>query len=97
MVKGQAIQVCAALESSGLDHGPISMRDKMRAIGLDPVSSIASLARVFREAGVARLEPQKPHARHGLVNPASNAGWQLDATEYVLTGERKVRDLPALR
>lgn len=90
-VKQQAIGVRAALECSGLDHGPISVHDKMRAMGLDVVPSIASLARVFREAGVARLEPKKrPRAAwRRFVYPAPNACWQLDATEYVLTGGRK--------
>ena len=58
-VKDQAVGVRAALEASGLDHGPISVHDKMRSLGLDPVPSMASLARIFREAGVARLEPRK--------------------------------------
>ncbi|MBP2368371.1 SOS-response transcriptional repressor LexA [Pseudonocardia parietis] len=49
----------AALEASGLDHGPISVHEKMRAMGLASVPSTASLARIFREAGVARLEPRK--------------------------------------
>ena len=90
-VKAQAVAVRAALESSGLDHGPISVHDKMRAMGLDPVPSIASLARIFREAGVARLEPKKKprSAWRRFVYPAPNACWQLDATEYVLTGGRK--------
>ncbi len=90
-VKHQAIAVRAALESSGLDHGPISVHDKMRAMGLGPVPSIAALARIFREAGVARLEPKKrPRASwRRFVYPAPNACWQLDATEYVLTGGRK--------
>ena len=83
--------VRAALESSGLDHGPISVHDKMRAMGLDQVPSTASLARIFRQAGVARLEPKKkPRAAwRRFVYPAPNACWQLDATEYVLTGGRK--------
>ena len=90
-VKAQAVQVRAALETSGLDHGPISVHDKMRAMGLDPVPSIASLARIFREAGVARLEPKKKprSAWRRFVYPAPNACWQLDGTEYVLTGGRK--------
>jgi putative transposase len=89
-VKRQAVGVRAALESSGLDHGPISVHDKMRAIGLDPVPSIAALARIFREAGVARVEPKKKprSAWRRFVYPAPNACWQLDATEYVLTGGR---------
>ncbi len=90
-VKAQALQVRTAMEASGLDHGPISVHDKMRAMGLDPVPSIASLARIFREAGVARLEPKKKprSAWRRFVYPAPNACWQLDATEYVLTGGRK--------
>ena len=90
-VKEQALAVRAALESSGLDHGPISVHDKMRAMGLDAVPSVASLARIFREAGVARLEPKKKprSAWRRFVYPAPNACWQLDATEYVLTGGRK--------
>lgn len=89
-VKQQAIQVRAALESSGLDHGPISVHDKMIALGM-MAPSIPSLARVFRKAGVARLEPKKkPRAAYRrFVYPAPNACWQLDATEYVLQGGRK--------
>jgi putative transposase len=90
-VKAQAVQVRAALEASGLDHGPISVHDKMHAMGLDPVPSVASLARIFRQAGVARAEPKKKprSAWRRFVYPAPNACWQLDATEYVLTGGRK--------
>ena len=90
-VRKQAIGVRAALEASGLDHGPISVHDKMHAMGLEQVPSVASLARIFREAGVARLEPKKRprSAWRRFVYPAPNACWQLDATEYVLTGGRK--------
>ena len=74
-VKAQAVQVRAALEASGLDHGPISVHDKMHAMGMDSVPSIASLARIFRQAGVARLEPKKKprSARRRFVYPAPNA------------------------
>ena len=90
-VKRQAIGVRAALEQSGLDHGPISVHDKMRTLRMDPVPSTASLARIFRQAGVARAEPKKkPRAAYRrFVYPAPNACWQLDATEYVLAGGRK--------
>ena len=82
--------VRGALEASGLDHGPISVHEKMHAMGLDQVPSTASLARIFREAGVARVEPKKKprSAWRRFVYPAPNACWQLDATEYVLTGGR---------
>ncbi len=81
----------AALESSGLDHGPISVHDKMITMGLEPVPSVATLARIFREEGVARKEPRKKprSAWRRFVYPAPNACWQMDATEYVLTGGRK--------
>jgi transposase InsO family protein len=90
-VKEQAVQVRAALEASGLDHGPISVHDKMRAMGLEVVPSVASLARIFRQAGVARFEPRKKprSAWRRFVYPAPNACWQLDGTEYVLTGGRR--------
>jgi putative transposase len=90
-VKTQAVRVRAALEASGLDHGPISVHDKMHAMGLEVVPSVASLARIFREAGVARLEPKKKprSAWRRFVYPAPNACWQLDATEYVLTRGRR--------
>ncbi|MEW1974452.1 integrase core domain-containing protein [Microbacterium profundi] len=88
--KQEALKVRAALESSGLDYGPISVHDKMKALGFQ-APSIASLARIFREKNVARSEPnKKPRAAYRrFVYPAPNACWQLDATEYVLTGGRK--------
>lgn len=90
-IKQQALGVRTALESSGLDHGPISVYDKMLALGMTPVPSVATLARIFRAKGVARLEPKKKprSAWRRFVYPAPNACWQLDATEYVLAGGRK--------
>jgi len=89
-VKDQAVAVRTALEASGWDCGPISVHDKMLAMGLQP-PSVASLARIFRQRGVARAEPKKkPRAAYRrFVYPAPNACWQLDATEYVLVGGRK--------
>ena len=90
-VKAQAVAVRAALEASGLDHGPISVHDKMRAMGLDPVPS----TRRWRGSSVRPASPgceprKKPRAAwRRFVYPAPNACWQLDATEYVLTGGRK--------
>jgi transposase InsO family protein len=62
----------------------------MTTMGLT-APSVASLARIFRDAGVARQEPRK-HPRSAwrrFVYPAPNACWQLDATDYVLTRGRK--------
>src|ERR1019366_8918304 len=53
-IKKQAIGVRAALEQSGLDHGPISVHEKMRDLGMTPVPSTAALARIFRDANVAQ-------------------------------------------
>lgn len=61
-VKRQAIGVRVALEQSGLDHGPISVHDKMRTLRMDPVPSTASVARIFRRAGVARPERRRSRA-----------------------------------
>jgi putative transposase len=90
-IKQQAIGVRTALEASGLDHGPVSVHEKMRSMGMHPVPSTATLSRIFRQAGVARAEPRKkPRASYRrFVYPAPNACWQLDATEYILTGGRK--------
>ncbi|GAB3469863.1 hypothetical protein GCM10027519_42690 [Kineococcus endophyticus] len=90
-VKDQAVAVRAALAASGLDHGPISVHDKMTSMGLPVVPSTAALARILRERGVARAEPKKRprSAWRRFVYPAPNACWQMDATEYVLTGGRK--------
>lgn len=88
--KQQAIGVRQALENSGLDHGPISVFEKMKSMGLEP-PSVRSLSRIFRDCGIARLEPKKrPRASYRrFVYPAPNACWQIDATEYVLTRGRK--------
>jgi putative transposase len=69
----------------------LTVHEKMRALGMTPVPSTASLARIFRDQGVARIEPKKkPRASfRRFVYPAPNACWQLDGTEYVLTGGRK--------
>ena len=89
-VKQQAVVVRAALETSGWDFGPVSVYEKMQAMGFEQVPSIASLARIFRDAGVARVEPKKkPRSSwRRFVYPAPNACWQLDATGYVLTRGR---------
>jgi len=45
----RALGVRAALEASGLDHGPISVHEKMRTLRMGPVPSTASLSRMFRD------------------------------------------------
>ena len=70
----QALEVRAALEPSGLDHGPISVHDKMASMGLK-APSLAWLARLSGDQRVARSEPSKrPRAAwRRFVYPAPNA------------------------
>ncbi len=58
---------------------------------MSALSSLKTSVTVFRQAGVARAEPKKKprSAWRRFVYPAPNACWQLDATEYVLTGGRR--------
>lgn len=95
-VKRQAIGAHAALEQPGLDHGPISVHKKMKSLGMDPVPSTASWARVFREAGVARAEPKKkPRASYRrFVYPAPNTCWQFDGDRVRPHRRPQVRESP---
>ena len=98
-VKAQAVGVRAALEQSGLDHGPISVHEKMRYLRMDPVPAVSSLAWIFRDAGVARVEPRKkPRASFcRFVYPAPNARWQLDGTDLSTHFWAQMCDLPTHR
>jgi hypothetical protein len=59
-IKKQAIGVRAALEQSGLDHGPVSVHEKMRDLGMAPGSldsgAGANLPRRERRPGRAAEE-----------------------------------------
>ena len=56
----RALAVRSALESSGLDHGPISVHDKMRSMGLEAPSP-ASPARILAPQGRGpQRAPQAP-------------------------------------
>lgn len=85
-----ALATRQGLAEGGWDHGPISVHDKMKSMGLQAPST-ASLARLFRARGVARSEPKKrPRSSfRRFVYPMPNACWQLDATEWTLDGGRK--------
>ena len=96
-VREQAVQVRAALEeASGLDHGPVSVHDRIASMGLASPSP-ASLARIFRAEGVARAEPRKRprSAWRRFVYPAPNACWQPGATEVRACRRVHGRHLPA--
>lgn len=76
------INVRAALEDSGADHGPISVFDKMDQMGMDP-PSVASIGRIFRTHGISPDQPRKKprSAYKRFVYPAPNCLWQIDGTE----------------
>ena len=68
-VKRQAVGVRAALESSGLDHGPISVHEKMRSLGME-APSVASLARLWAgRLGRLLVAPSVPWRAAWLAMP----------------------------
>jgi transposase InsO family protein len=78
------------LREQGLDHGPLSVSDRMERDGLQPPSR-ATLARAFLTAGDVRPEPRKrPRAANRrFVYPCPNACWQIDATDWSLADGRR--------
>lgn len=96
-VAEQALAVRAELAASGLDHGPLSVMDKMVALGL-AAPSRATLARIFVQAGAVDPEPRKrPRASfRRFVYPAPNCMWQLDGFTYPLAGGRECTILQVL-
>ena len=98
-VRQQAIGVRAALEQSGLDCGPISVHDKMHAMGLEVVPSVASLARIFRRRrrGAAGTE-EETESRLAPVRLSGPERLLAARRHRVRTHPRpQVRDLPAHR
>ena len=97
-LKQEALKVRAALESSGLDHGPISVHDKMVSLGMHAPSP-ASLARIFREKNVARFRADEETPR--LVPQVRLSGPErlLATGRHRVRAHRwaQVRDLPAAR
>ncbi len=89
-IKKQAIGVRAALEQSGLDHGPISVHEKMRDLGMTPVPSTAALARIFRDANVARPSRGRsrgPPTDDSSIPPRTRAGsWARPTTSSPAAG-----------
>lgn len=70
--------MCATLEASGLDHGPISVFERMRSMGLG--GPLSGLPRSSVQTSVARLEPKKrPRSSYRRFSrlPAPNCCWQL--------------------
>ncbi|MGO4382913.1 integrase core domain-containing protein [Specibacter sp. RAF43] len=81
----------AQLEAAGFDSGPLSVIAKLRRQGFEPPSR-ATVARIFSRAGVVVPEPRKkPRSAYiRFTYPQPNGCWQIDATEWVLAGGRKV-------
>lgn len=88
-VVNDALAARAALVKAGLDAGPISVMDRMQALGQHPPSR-ATLARIFTRAGVVDPQPRKrPRSSwRRFVHPYPNCMWQLDGFEYSLAGGR---------
>jgi putative transposase len=84
-----ALELRATLRDQGWDHGPLSVRAKLLAMGLAAPSRV-TLARIFTRAGVVRPEPRKKprSAYRRFVYPAPNCCWQIDATEWTLSNGR---------
>ncbi len=84
-----ALELRARLQEGGWDHGPLSVRARMLAMGL-AAPSRATLARIFTRAGVVRPEPRKKprSAYRRFVYPAPNCCWQIDATGWTLANGR---------
>ena len=95
-VKDQTVAVRAALEASGWDCGPISVHDKNAGHG---PTAVASLARIFRERGVAGAEPKKkPRAAYRrFVYPAPQCVLAVGCHRICAGGWAKVCDLPTAR
>ena len=68
----QAVAVRASLELSGLDHGPVSVHDKMVSMGLE-APSVASLARVLagQGRGPRRAQEEAPSGLEAVRLPRS--------------------------
>ena len=58
--KWQAVDVRAVLEASGLDHGPISVFERMQTMGLQ-APSVAALARLLPLLGASCRPSCVPH------------------------------------
>ena len=82
--------VRASLELSGLDHGPVSVHDKMVSMGLE-APSVASLARVLagQGRGPRRAQEEAPSGLEAVRLPRSERLLAADSTEYVLERGRK--------
>jgi len=84
-VIARALVVRAELAAAGLDHGPLSVADRIRRAG-QAAPSRATLARAFTAAGVVVPEPRKKprSALRRFVYPAPNCLWQIDAVDWSL-------------
>ncbi len=80
VVEDLALRIRKELAEDGWDHGPLSVRSRMLAMGL-PAPSRSTLAAIFARRGAVVPQPQKrPRAswrRFSFARP--NECWQLDA------------------
>jgi transposase InsO family protein len=76
----------ASLVEQGWDAGPVSVLERLRRAGTAGLPSRATIARIFRDAGVSALQPRKrPRTSYQrFVHPNPNGCWQIDATQWAL-------------
>jgi transposase InsO family protein len=82
-----AVRLRKELAEDGLDHGPISVRDNMVALGI-AAPSRATLARIFTRRGLVVAQPQKrPRSSWRRFEAAQvHQRWQMDAFAWPLAG-----------
>jgi transposase InsO family protein len=81
-----AVRVRKELADTGWDHGPVTVRHKLRELGIDPPPAASTLARIFSRRGMVTAQPQKrPRSSYRRFEAAMvHQCWQLDAFEWPL-------------
>ena len=86
-VEELAIRIRKELADAGWDHGPLSVREKLREAGLAPPAA-STLHRIFVRHGLVSPQPQKrPRpAHHRFEFALVDEAWQGDAYQWALAG-----------
>lgn len=80
-----AVRLRKELAEDGCDHGPITVRDRLRKLGI-AAPSPATLARIFTRRGMVVPQPQKRprSACRRFESALVHEVWQLDAFDWPL-------------
>ena len=91
-VEDEVVRWRKRLEDEGLDAGARSIRYRLRRQGVTPLPAPATIHRALRRRGLVVDEPQKrpKAASRRFAYPDPNACWQIDGTDWRLTGGGKV-------